>query len=88
MHTDNTTSRPSVQQTQTHCTLCGELIDPLRVLLLKKQERQVICLFCGEEQARQDRKLWCIAPMHKSNYMLFTDRRDLKGINNKGGLVK
>jgi hypothetical protein len=67
-----------------HCTLCGEEIEPMRVLLLKKQ----ICLFCGEEQARQDRKLWCIAPMHKSNYMLFTNREDLTGINNKGGLVK
>jgi hypothetical protein len=60
----------------------------MRVLLLKKQERQIICLFCGEEQARQDRKLWCIAPMHKSNYMLFTNREDLAGINQKGGIVK
>jgi hypothetical protein len=71
-----------------HCTLCGEEIEPMRVLLLKKQERQIICLFCGEEQARQDRKLWCIAPMHKSNYMLFTNREDLAGINQKGGVVK
>lgn len=75
-------------QTEQHCTLCGELIDPLRVLLLKKQERPVICLFCGEEQARQDRKLWCIAPMHKSNYMLIKNHADLIGLNCKGGLVK
>jgi len=26
--------------------------------------------------------------MHKSNYMLITDRADLVGLNNKGGLVK
>jgi len=26
--------------------------------------------------------------MHKSNYMLITNRDDLLGINNKGGLVK
>jgi hypothetical protein len=26
--------------------------------------------------------------MHKSNYVLLTDVSDLKGINNKGGLVK
>jgi len=26
--------------------------------------------------------------MHKSNYMLMTDRADLRGLNNKGGLVK
>jgi len=29
-----------------------------------------------------------VAPMHKSNYMLFTNKTDLKGINNKGGLVR
>lgn len=42
------------------------------------------CLTCGEKQARQTKHT--IAPMHKSNYMLFTDLEDLKGINNKGGL--
>ena len=47
-----------------------------------------LCLFCGEEAARQERASWCIAPMHKSNYMLMTNRADLLGINNKGGLVK
>ena len=46
------------------------------------------CLFCGEELARQERKTWCVAPMHKSNYMLITDKKDLTGLNNKGGLVK
>jgi len=29
-----------------------------------------------------------VAPMHKSNYMLFTNPDDLKGINNKGGIIK
>lgn len=29
-----------------------------------------------------------VAPMHKSNYMLITQRSDLQGLNNKGGLVK
>lgn len=42
------------------------------------------CLTCGEKQARQTKHT--IAPMHKSNYMLFTNLEDLKGINNKGGL--
>jgi len=71
-------------ETEQHCTLCGELIDPLRVLLLKKQERPVICLFCGEEQARQDRKLWCIAPIsNKAAYTLITDPTLLKQINPK-----
>jgi hypothetical protein len=44
------------------------------------------CLECGQQQAKA-RKL-TIAPMHKSNYVLITNREDLKGLNNKGGLVK
>lgn len=44
------------------------------------------CLPCGEEQAKK--RKFTVAPMHKSNYMLFTDMNDLKGINNKGGLIK
>ena len=44
------------------------------------------CLPCGEAQARE--RKFTVAPMHKSNYMLFTNLDDLKGINNKGGLVK
>ena len=45
-----------------------------------------LCLACGDALARQRR--FTVAPMHKSNYMLFTDPADLIGINNKGGLVK
>ncbi len=33
-------------------------------------------------------KMYTVAPMHKSNYMLITNRDDLKGLNNKGGLIK
>lgn len=29
-----------------------------------------------------------VAPMHKSNLVLVTDLRDLKGINNKGGFYR
>ena len=29
-----------------------------------------------------------IVPMHKSNYMVITDPRDLMGINNKGGFYR
>lgn len=46
------------------------------------------CLLCGEEASVVARRDWTVAPMHKSNYMLITDRADLLGINNKGGLVK
>lgn len=48
----------------------------------------LICKPCGEERAKAERKQWCIAPMHKSNYMLITSKPDLQGLNNKGGLVK
>lgn len=62
------------------CTSCyAERVPPARAKLGYKT-----CLSCGETQARQTKHT--IAPMHKSNYMLFTDLNDLKGINNKGGL--
>ena len=65
------------------CKTCGEIFSVRRVRAGYK-----VCLDCGEKQATEARKGWCVAPMHKSNYMLFTDRADLKGINNKGVLVK
>ena len=65
------------------CRMCGDEIDPpARAQLIP------LCLFCGEEQAIQERASWCIAPLHKSNYMLISNRADLVGLNNKGGLVK
>jgi len=66
---------------KTVCRECGDAIASKRVKLGYK-----LCLFCGEEFARQ--RKFTIAPMHKSNYMLITDRTDLIGLNNKGGLVK
>lgn len=65
------------------CRVCGDEVSEGRMALGYK-----LCLFCGEEQARQDRRLWTVAPMHKSNYTLITNRADLVGLNNKGGLVK
>jgi len=44
------------------------------------------CMACGEKLARAVKRT--VVPMHKSNYFLCTDMADLKGINNKGGLVK
>jgi len=67
----------------TLCRTCGDLITPLARAAIKPT-----CLPCGEEAATQERKSWCVAPMHKSNYMLLTNRADLLGINNKGGLIK
>ena len=67
--------------TTTPCRTCGDDINPRRVVLGYR-----VCLLCGEEAARAERASWCIAPLHKSNYMLLTNKEDLKGINNKGGL--
>lgn len=51
-------------------------------------DKSSTCLPCGEQEARAERAGWCVAPMHKSNYMLITNRQDLAGLNNKGGLVR
>jgi len=40
-----------------------------------------ICMPCGDAQARATVRT--IVPMHKSNYMLFTDMQDLKELNPK-----
>lgn len=63
------------------CPQCGDAVPAARVALGRR-----LCLPCGEEHARQERQSWTVVPMHKSNYMLLTDRRDLPGIGNKGGL--
>lgn len=66
-----------------HCSKCGEIVGEHRSKL-----GYSVCLMCGEKDAVAARKSWCVAPMHKSNYMLFTRVEDLAGINNKGGIVK
>jgi len=63
------------------CPQCGDPVPQARVALGRR-----LCLQCGEEHARVERRSWTVAPMHKSNYMLLVDRSDLLGINNKGGL--
>lgn len=64
------------------CTSCAmEQVDPRRVAL-----GYTVCLTCGEQVARERKH--CVVPMHKSNYMVVTDRSDLVAINNKGGQLK
>jgi DNA-directed RNA polymerase subunit RPC12/RpoP len=64
------------------CVSCGgEILPHARAAL-----GYITCKDCGEKESRL--VVHTIAPMHKSNYMVFTDLSDLKGINNKGGLVK
>ena len=63
------------------CVKCGD-----HVLQGRWRLGYSTCLKCGEQDARS--KKHTIAPMHKSNYMLITNHADLKGLNNKGGIVK
>jgi len=63
------------------CVKCGD-----HVLHGRWRLGYTTCLRCGEDIARQRKHT--IAPMHKSNYMVITNQDDLKGLNNKGGIVK
>lgn len=63
------------------CKLCGNTYNAERFAI-----GYAICLSCGDELA--NKVVRTVAPMHKSNYVLITDRADLVGLNNKGGLVK
>lgn len=63
------------------CRNCGDTIPTGRWALGYK-----FCLPCGDEVAKG--RVFTVAPMHKSNYVCITNMEDLKGLNNKGGLVK
>jgi len=63
------------------CMMCGDEYEFDRWKIGKKT-----CMSCGEKAA--SKVVRTVVPMHKSNYVLLTDVSDLKGINNKGGLVK
>ena len=62
----------------TKCTLCNAEVHPLRI-----QAGIYTCIHCGDKLAKQ--RTHCIVPMHKSNYIVVTDRDDLVRINNKSG---
>lgn len=63
------------------CVACGDTFAPAR-----RNAGYHLCLPCGEHQARKVRHT--VAPLHKSNYILVSDKADLIGLNNKGGLVR
>ena len=63
------------------CIKCGD-----HVLDARYRLGYTTCLKCGEIKARETKHT--IAPMHKSNYMVITNREDLKGLKNKGGNVR
>jgi hypothetical protein len=59
-----------------YCIHCSDDIAKPRAMLGYKT-----CLPCGEAAARKVRH--CVAPMNKSNYILFTDMSLLKQLNPK-----
>jgi len=64
------------------CTTCYfERVPPARAALQAKEKKSPTCMSCGEKAAR--RVHHTIAPMNKSNYMLFTDPELLKQLNPK-----
>ena len=62
------------------CGKCGDTFSPKR-----RNAGYHLCMPCGEDEAKRFK--FTIAPLHKSNYLVITDRDDLVGLNNKGGLV-
>jgi len=78
---DIRTSSPDVLN---QCVMCAEDIDQLLDEILKAKDKPLTCLWCGHEQARQERKFWCIAPLgNKPAYTLITDIELLKQLNPK-----
>jgi predicted RNA-binding Zn-ribbon protein involved in translation (DUF1610 family) len=67
--------------TSPFCTLCGSQIDPPKRRLISS-----LCMSCGEVEARKVKH--CVVPLHKSNYIVVSDRDLLTGVNQKGGIVK
>ena len=60
------------------CRKCGDEVSAGRAGI-----GYTTCLSCGEQDAKEARMGWCIAPMNKSNYILITDPEHLKMLNPK-----
>ena len=61
-----------------YCKVCNEqLIPPARFVLGYRT-----CLPCGEAEAKK--RVHPVVPLHKSNYIVVSNRADLVGINTKG----
>ena len=64
------------------CNVCGsEEVIPARYNIGYRT-----CMKCGEVMA--GKRKFTVVPMHKSNYVVISNRQELKGINNKGGLYE
>lgn len=63
------------------CDRCKKPVNPARWEI-----GYTTCHPCGAWIAKK--VVHTIVPMHKSNYIVVTNREDLKGINNKGGFYR
>ena len=63
------------------CKICGE-----EYAYGRWRKGYAVCLECGDVIAKE--RKFTVVPMHKSNYIACFNRDELKGINNKGGLIK
>jgi hypothetical protein len=77
--------RESTREHHAHqliCTSCyAQRVQPARAAMQAKDRKNPTCMDCGETAAKQVKHT--IAPMNKSNYMLFTDVSLLKQLNPK-----
>ncbi len=64
------------------CNVCGTE----QVASARYQLGYRTCLECGQVTA--GKRKFTIVPMHKSNYVVISNKKELKGINNKGGLYE
>ena len=60
---------------------CSEAVAPARYNLGYHS-----CLKCGQVTA--GKRKFTVVPMHKSNYVVISNKKELKGINNKGGFYE
>ncbi len=60
---------------------CGEEIEDDRYAL-----GHFICTDCGEERAKKT--IRTVVPLNKSNYVLITNRKELKTLNPKSSLYE
>lgn len=83
VHAKRNPRNPYATLAATPCRICGNPIQHRRVLLEK-----TTCIDCQADLDKTEPVRHTIVPLHKSNYIPVFNREDLKGINNKGGLIK
>lgn len=72
--------------TDATCPRCGDDVPAARAALGYR-----LCLWCGEEEAKAERRSWTVLTPHKQGAMFFTSdfaREAARGINNKGGIYR